>query len=100
MPVTGPSLMATQRRVTQAPARQVAHTLVYTYAVRDAFVKEAIQSLNLEGVVELTTDLDRATGVIATRAAVQVRGGHATQTAGRLWNGRKESSRGGWKVRG
>jgi len=67
--------MKTKRRITQAPAPQVAHTLVYTYAVRDAFVKEAIRLLELEGLVELTTDLDRATGVIATRAAVQVRGG-------------------------
>jgi hypothetical protein len=66
--------MKPKRPLTQAPAPQVAHTLVYTYAVRDAFVKEAIRLLDLEGVVELTTDLDRATGVIATRAAVQVRG--------------------------
>jgi hypothetical protein len=64
---------ASPRLDSTEPVRRqsLAQSLVYTYAVRDSFVKEAIRMLDLEGVVQLTTDLELATGVIATRAAVQ-----------------------------
>jgi len=60
-----------QQATAPSPPQPMEQQRVYTYAVRDVYVEQAIRFLGFSESISITTDLEEANGVLALRSAIQ-----------------------------